>query len=235
MKIYLVIGLLIWILQPLVSVSQPIAPVKVYGALYRIPLKYKPYLPSGEIPDLYIYSPWSMGSFTSMAGEKAEGYHLRYELLNEWLEINVGGEVKILPLEELQEFTWILSGSQSWEHYINGRSYYLNERRAKGLFRVLFRGKVQLLEKIEIEVIKAYYIPQLDAGNREDTYIRSRRYYLEDSGELFLLPKKRKEVARIFSPYSSKVNIFIKREKLNLRSPRDLIRVVTFFDRLLQQ
>jgi len=159
---------------------------------------------------------------------------LRYELLNEWLEIKVDGEIKLLPLEELREFTWVTPASQMLEHYIAQTTYRYKGLPVEGIYKVLYEGKVKLLEKIEAKLIKPNYIPQLDAGNREYTYERSRTMYLERKGELKLFPKRKKDILRLFTPYYDEMKQFIKKEKLNVRDRKNLIQIVMHYDDLIK-
>ncbi len=233
MRLYIFIALWVGTSIWMPIFSQTNNSVSPTGIIREIPLKHKLYTPSNNVPELYIYETWATGDFTTIDGIKAKDHLIKYELLNEWLEVKVGGIVKLLPLENLKEFTWTLTGTQSVERYINGNVFQFRGLPAEGVFKVLYDGETQLLEKIAARLIKANYNPLLEAGNREDTYSHSLSLMLAKDGKLTLIPNKKKHIVELFSPYASQVETFIKQEKIKIRQTNGLVRVVSYYDELL--
>ena len=216
----------------------PLGPPKIMGGLYQLPLQEKDYQPSGEFPQLYIHKRWSMGEFTTMEGKKYGDFPLRFDLLGENLEILIqGNQIKLLALGQLKSFTWVYPNTGEWEKYISSIPFQQNkgEEEERGVMQVLFKGKIKLLAFQQVHLIPAFYIPQLDAGNREDTYQLEDKFFMVDlRGNLKPIPKRTKALGSLFYPYGNEVRRYIKKHFLTLRKEEDLIRIVTFFEGLVE-
>ena len=174
-----------------------------------------------------------MGSFTTLAGDTYGDFPLRFDLLGNMLEILIsGGIIKVLPLTELQGFTWVYPNTREWEKYQSSLAFRNVAQEEPGVMRVLYEGAYQLLAFHRVKLIPAFYIPQLDAGHREDTYQLEMDYFLASPRDILTrIPRKPSQAWEIFSPYEREVRRFVKKEYLSFKYEEDLIRIATEFEK----
>ena len=204
-------------------------PIKVFGPMR---VREKAYIPGNDPQELYIYTDWHTGTFESTKGHRIENYQLRYDILNELLEIKVGAQIKILPWEQLSRFSWLVD-DQYLEQYINGGRLLVNNEIGYGVYELILDGRIKLMAKNSPRLIKAYYIPQLDVGHREDRFVRRYDFYLAHRNKLTKIPSKQKDGHKVFGNYSAQIKKYTRRYQLSFNQKEDLIRIITYFNHLL--
>lgn len=113
--------------------------------------------------------------------------------------------------------------------------YNYKERNTTGFFVVLQKGKVSLLLKETIRYYPAVY-PQTGYDKyKSPKFKRERdRLFLSDENNFVTeLPKKKKEVVKLFSNKLKEIESFIKKNKLNIKNKEDLITIVKYYNELI--
>lgn len=231
-RVYGLLGCWALLGLPLAGISQAYvgaSRLKVFG---QMKIREKPYIPEQDQDELYIHDTWYPGHLISRSGDILRHYSLRYSVLNEWLEIRVGDQIKVLPDHEIAAFSWLVD-RRYLEQYVSGKGLVLEGMPAGGIFEVVFEGEVRLLGRHEKRVVRAHYIPQLDAGKREDEFVKEYIYYITRGKRLYRLPRKARKCYPLFGPHAAKVRRFVKQEYLTFHRKEDLIRIFTFYSELL--
>jgi len=100
-----------------------------------------------------------------------------------------------------------------------------------GFFEIVFKGKVSLLRKYEIEILRANYSMQFDTGYKNDRLSLKQELYLQKDNQAAVANKKNK-LLEVLSDKNNDVILYIKREKLSVKDHRDLIKILAFYNQL---
>ena len=153
---------------------------------------------------------------------------VRYNIYDDEIEFqNVG---KVFNLIKTNEMEVVLKSSNTIYRYTN----YIDASGAEnyGYLSVLLKGEsVSLFAKETIVLV-----PKKPAANSytsdEPAYYRKNKeeYYLKMNGTIRLLPKKKKDFIAFFGDKASKVEVYMKTNKLSNSSKEDLIKIATFLN-----
>ncbi|MFK7926227.1 MAG: hypothetical protein AB8H47_30035 [Bacteroidia bacterium] len=170
---------------------------------------------------LYWNETFAKGTVKLRNGGKVDAFPMRYDLMGQGLEINLGSETKLLPASMIEEF--YLEGEKGGLHHFISPSDYFNYKGfIDGFFEVLQEGPWTLLLKSEIDVLKPNYVVALDAGSSNQTAVRTDLFYLYHEGELIRIPKQKKKAIKALKPYIPNIEARVKSEKLNFKNSASL-------------
>ncbi len=205
--------------------------------LGQLRIKEIPYESSGSPQEIFIHEEWNQGYFLTRDGKMAYDVPLRYNLVTNQLEIQTSGDIKVASLGHLRNFYWVdaVGAHRYYEQYINGNKYIYEGVPFQGLLQILLRGSCELLACPTTTVIKAHYIPQLDAGHREDTYHKRTDYYLSKDGQLFFIPRNIKKFLSLFTPFEEDIRTYMKKEDMIPDNKLTLLKIVGHYNHLIQQ
>lgn len=170
---------------------------------------------------LYWNETFAKGTVKLKKGGKVDAFPMRYDLMGQGLEINLGSETKLLPGSLIEEF--YLEGEKGGlHHFVNPPYYFGYDGFIDGFFEVVQEGPWTLLRKSEIELLKPNYVVALDAGSTSQTVVRIDIFYLYHEGQLILIPKQKKKAIKALKPYIPNIETRVKREKLNFKQAESL-------------
>tara|TARA_R110001583_G_scaffold191094_1_gene355934 strand:+ start:124 stop:819 length:696 start_codon:yes stop_codon:yes gene_type:complete len=153
---------------------------------------------------------------------------VRYNAYLDEMEVEIKGKAYFLP-KDYNYSIFFESNNKTYQLL----SFEENGLSKKGFFVVLKKGKkVSLFSK---EKIKLYdEVPAKLGFTRYEPPILKRikdEIYLEFKGNSIVkLPKKKKNLAPLFSVRSKEIALFIKNNKLNFKDVKDLIQIITFYN-----
>ena len=112
---------------------------------------------------------------------------------------------------------------------------YKHEKNKYNYFEILAQGEFQLLKKYK--VIKERVVDNplgITHGTQEYTFKRKPEYYYYDviKEQINRVPKKKKDLIRIFKKNKSKMLDFARLNKLNSKSEEDLITLFDYYNQL---
>jgi hypothetical protein len=99
-----------------------------------------------------------------------------------------------------------------------------------GFFEVLVEGELPLMRRTLAVFKESNYNTALMVGNRNDQIIKRNVYYFLRGKNLYLVPKKRKDLFLIFGNKASLVESFVEENEINLKSPSSIFQVFTYFN-----
>ena len=170
---------------------------------------------------LYWNNEWSKGTVKLTNGGKVDAFPMRFDLMGQGLEIHLGAETKLLPGSLIEEF-YIEGDKGGLHHFVSPSHYFGYKGFIDGFFEVIDEGPWTLLIKSEIEVLKPNYVVALDAGNSNQTAVRTDLIYLYYEGELIRIPKQKKKAIKALKPYISNIEARVKNDKLNFKQAASL-------------
>lgn len=111
------------------------------------------------------------------------------------------------------------------------REYRKANKTKKGFFELIFKGKVSLLIKYEIEFIRANYNVALNSGNKNDRLILEQQFYLQQEKQIVPLDK-RDRFFEVFQDKNKAVSDYMNKEKLSIKKQQDVIKILTYYNQL---
>jgi len=213
--------------------ANPTSQLNMYGEGIDARIVEKPYIPESNRKEVYIWENWEEGVIELNDNLKIDDYPFKYEILTETIEIRVADTVKLLGSGEIERFT--IKQNSEERLFVNASEYILGGTPMYGVLEVLYRGeKIGLLQKHEPKLIRANYVPQFNAGNREDSFEKKERFFLVKAKRLIKCEKRKKQFIAQFDPYQEEIGRYIKRNKLNPKRVDDLVKLIAYYDELLR-
>jgi len=111
------------------------------------------------------------------------------------------------------------------------REYQKAKKTKKGFFELVLDGKVSLLNKYEIELIRANYNVALNSGNKNDRLILEQQLYLQLDNQIVPLDKK-DVLFEILQDKNKAVKDYMNKEKLSIKKQQDVIKILTYYNQL---
>lgn len=178
-----------------------------------------------KITHHYLNEEWSAGEITLQGGQVIKNYPMRYDLLNNLMEIKTENQVKVLQGFKIDSF--------SFTSLLGTRDLYVTEIKAKdgtpvkGVFELVEDGKEwDLLSKVTIKILPPNYNKVLDAGSQEEKKVLKHDYYFYDGQTMVEVGRSKKKFANQFAaPLQEKVLSCIKKDKLSLKKEEDLLQI----------
>ncbi len=184
---------------------------------------------------IYLIEDWQLGNFTIKGVPAYKGFFLRFDLKDQNLEIKVDNKVKVCVLSRLENFSLENKDLDSSSYFVNINTipnhYAIN---TKGVVQVLYEEKIVLYKYFYLETKKATYVPTVALGNRNEQIIKKSSYYVQSSGKVYKISASLKKNKELFINQYIKVENFIKENKLKLKSESDLIKIVKYYNLLLE-
>lgn len=176
----------------------------------------------------YLYKDFKNG-FIKLNG-KADKYsvkEMRYDILNKQLEVIHQGEVKVIPILELDAVTFSVNGKQVY--FVNSRFYGQQRKPFLGLFQVITKGKSQLLKVNKIFIKKATYNVALNVGTNYDELKQKVEYFVTKGKSVFNIDSRRR-LYRFFERYDFDAKQYSKKNNLDLKTEEGKKQLVLAFN-----
>ncbi len=185
---------------------------------------------AGSNDSYYIDDEWHMGKFTLISNQTIENYPVKYDLKNNNLEIQLSGEIKILDLYRIKEFSWEDEAGAS--HRFINLNVKATGSKLYGIAQILYDGEAKLLKtyvyrpKPESEVKYGAY------SSIDHNYVQEELYIMEGEKVLFVNSNK-KRFMKFFDNYSPAIMSFIKSNNLKINKVADLKTIVEYYNSLI--
>ena len=114
------------------------------------------------------------------------------------------------------------------------KKVFLMEQRKIVLMKILYHKESTLYRYYYKTFREADYTGAYSQDKRYDEFIDEHQWYIEPGGaEIRRLRPKKKSILEAFKAYRNDIEQYLKNEKPDLKSDRDLIRLVEYYDNLL--
>lgn len=169
--------------------------------------------------NLYINPDFSVATISNYK----ESTPLRYNPYKDEMEFMKGGSIYYLNKHEGISVNFT---EENKEYVIRKHKYELK------YFVLAQKGKISLLIKEKVKFIAATQAVDSYGSSKAARYSRSRdEFYFENQqGRVFLLPKKKKQLIKMFSSVNSGAKNFIKKNRINPKKQKDLVKLFKFLN-----
>jgi hypothetical protein len=184
--------------------------------------------------DVYLNSEWSTADI-KVYGQQNElkQFRMRVDLNSNEIEINAQNQIKVLQGNRVERFQIVNSKDGAVEKYVNAKRYKLKGIQYHGFMKMIDSAKWQLLVKPQLKLIKSNYVAALDAGENSDKWVKEDIFFFAKDTTLYEVYSSAKKFTVQFDEDAEKVQSFIKMNKINLKQPTDLFKVITFLNSAL--
>ncbi|MDO1448544.1 hypothetical protein Q0590_19865 [Rhodocytophaga aerolata] len=197
-----------------------------------IPGNYMRQLP-GKPPELkgsaYTNDQWSNGTIYLNRGQKTEVLPIKYDILNNQLEIQHENKVKVLPGYEV--FKFVLQQNAEEILYSNIQNYK-GGKALKGFVKILVPGSIILGSHTTAEISKPNYNVALNVGEKDAKIIKKEKLYLITEGVIREIPAKKSEFMAVFGEKSQQVEQFMNANKYNHKNKQAVQLIITYYNSL---
>ena len=176
--------------------------------------------------NVYLSDAWSNGALALANGASFKDLKVRYDLKNDYLEIDVPGGVRIVKAGNIASFS-VQTPSSDVKQFRIAKSI---QHGLSGIVEQLVQGPHSLYVRYFLQTIPANYNPALNIGSKIETYKIREELMLESDGDCV-------DLSRINSrnnPFSSdkKLADFIESHRLDLKKKDDLMTIVRYWNEI---
>lgn len=180
----------------------------------------------------FINKEWQKADIYFRSGSTLTKIDARFDLEFDLLEINMKGEIKVVPLYKLKKFV-LYNNRGSSENYVNCESYnYEDGTPLTGVCEILDSSYYGMIKKFEYEIKEATYIPTHDMGSKSPEIIVKGDIFLTKESTSYPLIKKKNKLLELYKPWGDSIKVYIKKNKINIKKKEDLLQLLTYINEL---
>ncbi|BDD04165.1 hypothetical protein [Aureibacter tunicatorum] len=207
--------------------------MKIYKALLVFVFTLLFHMSKGQ--DLFPSEVWHDGELVLMTGDTLRA-PLKYDFSNESVLLNHKGTVLSYSARKILYFEIFDVVSDRYREFFALPFFVRQNYKAPILFEVITEGSLTLLAR---EYIMVESTPATGMYG-QPIYVEPVRrlvhdyYFLNMDGEIELFSMRKRELYQVMSRRLPDVKKYIKRNKLHISNPEDLIRIVIFYNELME-
>lgn len=181
----------------------------------------------------FLDEKWNLATLLLYENEKLlEGYAIRYNISSHMFEVLAPNSNKAtsLPGRKVQNFVWLDSTYKVPRYFVNGKDFMDEGSPISGFFEVIVEGELTLVRRMVAVLKESNYNEALMVGNRNDEIIRRNIYYYLNGKEVTEIPRKRKDLFRIFGEKEEEMKDFASNNSLEIKEPSGLFQLFTHYN-----
>ncbi len=185
---------------------------------------------------------WHNGKVVLLSEDTITG-QLKYDFQNDLVQVNIQNVLQTYSARKILYFQLYDETIKTYRHFYALPYNVQANYKVPILFEALFEGKLSLLcrEEIVTESMPNYntypYSPYSYPGNQYYNQSRTRLkytyFFLDQNGEIRMYNLKKNELMSFFPKYQQEVKQYIKKNKLEHDSIRDLVRLTAYYNALM--
>jgi len=185
---------------------------------------------------------WHNGKVVLLSEDTIVG-QLKYDFQNDLVQVNIQNVLQTYSARKILYFQLYDETIKTYRQFYALPYNVQANYRVPILFEALFEGKLSLLCREEIVTesmpnyntypYSAYSYPGNQYYNQSRTRLKYTYYFLDQNGEIRLYNLKKNELMTFFPKYQQEVKQYIKKNKLEHDSIRDLVRLTAYYNALL--
>ncbi|MBC7922942.1 MAG: hypothetical protein H7Z75_17840 [Ferruginibacter sp.] len=193
--------------------------------------------------DYYLDSTWQTGKVqfyphtVTVAGKPLKldtitHVPIRLDLNSNEVEFRTDRGVKAMLGETIRFFTVTdVAGSGAFT-FVNVREFGGKAAELKGFFEVLGEGELKALLHTKLWVKNPTYVAALDVGSKDAQILKNQQYYCVRGNEVEKLGPGRSGLLKRMQDKKDAVRAYLRSRDFDLRNPRDLATIFTYYNRL---
>jgi hypothetical protein len=185
---------------------------------------------------------WHNGKVVLLSEDTIVG-QLKYDFQNDLVQVNIQNVLQTYGARKLLYFQLYDETIKTHRHFYALPYNVQPNYKVPILFEALFEGKLSLLCREEIVTesmpnyntypYSYYSYPGNQYYNQSRTRLKYTYYFLDQNGEIRMYNLKKNELMSFFPKYQQEVKQYIKKNKLEHDSIRDLVRLTAYYNALL--
>ncbi|MEQ9167363.1 MAG: hypothetical protein RLO12_13995, partial [Fulvivirga sp.] len=195
-------------------------------------LKEMPVAPPEVEGSSYLNEDWVQGNIEIKKNTLIEDVPLRYDLENQALEIKYEDEVRICPLDRIQNFSYLNLERNQFKYFNTSEINNIGFDLPKGICRVLVKDNTTLIKHIYTVKVEGTYNLALSMGDPGHKIMQKETPYAIVDDKVYEVKNSFKRNSDIFGDKSQRVKAFVKKNKLKFKSEKDLIEIFEFHNSL---
>ena len=190
-----------------------------------------PMAPAETKGDVYLNNQWFATDITLANKSKLKGFLTRLNLETNQLQINVNDQIRVLSFKEVSSFSWLDGNLGDTVHFVSGKDYRKNGVPIDGFFQILKTGTWTLLSKPTLVLIKNTYVAALDAGERNNKWVKRDELYILNQTQLFNTNlSKNKFISQFPSDLQGAIKDFQSSKKIGNKNLGDLLLITDYLN-----
>jgi hypothetical protein len=189
--------------------------------------------PKKIIGNFYLDPKWNKANIQLYDQENIlKGLLIRYNISSNTIEVKTEDSEKIIiiPGNRIQNLVWIDSKHKVPRYFVNGLDFKLDGVPISGFFEVLVEGHLPLLRRTVASIKESNYNATLMIGNYDHEIKKRNVYYYLNKNELIPIPKKKKELFKLFGDKESFLKNMLDESQLNIKDETNLFILFTNFN-----
>jgi hypothetical protein len=196
--------------------------------VYGIPAE-----PKKIIGNFYLDPKWNKANIQLYDQENIlKGLLIRYNISSNTIEVKTEDSEKIIiiPGNKIQNLVWLDSKHRVPRYFVNGLDFKLEGSPISGFFEVLVEGNLPLVRRTMASIKESNYNETLMIGNYDHEIKKRNVYYYLIKNELFPIPKKKRELFKLFHEKESMMKKMFDESQLNMKDETNLFILFTNFN-----
>ncbi len=185
---------------------------------------------------------WHTGVLVTVDGDTVKG-QIKYDLQNDVVQIKLRDVMQTFSARKIHYFEIFDETIDSYRHFYALPYSVQNNYQVPLLFEVLYEGQLSLLCREEIVTETSPQYNSYPYGYYGGTpYSQTRRarlkyqyYFLEKQGDITVYNLKKSELFSFFKKNQQQMKQYIKKNNLKHDRMRDLVRIVAYYNALLDK
>ena len=186
---------------------------------------------SQEYPSEMVHE----GKVVLLSEETIEG-KIKYDLENDIIQVVVNGSVQTYSARKILYFTIYDESVDMFRTFYSIPYEVQPNYKIPILFEVLYEGTLSLLarEQIVTETVPQYSNSYRSTINMTRTRLSYEYFFLDKKGDFSRYNLKKYELFDVMKRKEPQIKQYIKKNKLKHDSRRDLVRIVAYYNALIQ-
>jgi hypothetical protein len=183
--------------------------------------------------NFYLDTKWNIASILLYREQTVlEGFRVRYNINSNMFELMEPENNLVTTMQGLriQNIVWMDSSYKVPRYFVNGMDFKEDGVPISGFFEVLVEGDLPLMRRTKAIFKESNYNTALMVGNRNDQIIKRNVYYYLKGKDLYEVPKKRKDLYKIFGEKAAEIEAFVEENEMDLKKTGSIFQLFTYYN-----
>ncbi len=177
---------------------------------------------------------WANATLELNSNRSIRNVPVRYDLVNEQLEIKTSYGIRVCNLQLLRAFQ--ITEQHDSSYYYNTQSLNWGSKIPSGIAKVvLSRDDFKVLEFFYTEIREPTYVPALDMGSKNKKILKKSDLYLLQKGKALKVNKKIKRNQHIFREHLRSVEEFTRSNNYRLSEFEGAFEIFSYYHSLIEK
>jgi hypothetical protein len=175
----------------------------------------------------YINDEWNEGTIYLNKGMKTQELPLRYDIVNNVMEIKHEDKIKVLQGYEIHKFE-VQQGAEKII-FSNVQNYKGGEP-LRGFIKILASGAITVGVHATATISKPNYNVALNIGEKDAKVLKKEKLYLITGGAIQEVPGKKSDFLSVFGNKAADIEKFMATNKYNHKNREELLLIVQYYN-----